>query len=93
MTADTTRLFPVLGSKPPEGVPWAFVAQYAMQALVVHGQTLERLAERGGLSWSELRGIAEGRNVFKFDRTRYAAYEAEARTVVARLMEEWAGQL
>ena len=48
------RRFPVL--KPPNGcttwVPWsALDAQWAMR---IHGQTLERLAERGGLCPDEI---------------------------------------
>lgn len=45
--------FPILerGAKP---IPFSKIAPYAKQAYRNHGQTLERLAERGGLSYAEL---------------------------------------
>jgi hypothetical protein len=60
------RMFPVLwqGSPKdmaelrelmcPRSVPWEMVAPHEAQAQYNHGQTLERLAERGGLSPMEL---------------------------------------
>ena len=48
--------FPVLlqDHSPPESVPWALVEAARLQIERNHGQTLERLAERGGLSYREL---------------------------------------
>lgn len=50
--------FPILQSKfgaPREYVSWADVAPHERQAMRNHdGQTLRRLAGRGGLSWGEL---------------------------------------
>ena len=59
------RRFPVLLSdrerwkhpRCPDSVPWAIVAPHAAQALKNHYQTLERLAERGGLSTTELMSV------------------------------------
>lgn len=58
---------------------------HARQASLNHGQTLERLAERGGLSWAEALAIIEDR--FVVDRRvgseetafrkAFAAWEAE----------------
>ena len=45
----------------PHDVPWEFVAPHEPQALRNHGQTLARLAERGGLSPAELLAVIEGR--------------------------------
>jgi hypothetical protein len=53
------RRFPVLGGG--FGVPWAMVAPHEPQARDNHGQTLQRLAERGGLSWAELLCVLESR--------------------------------
>lgn len=38
----------------PKSIPWALVAKHKAQAERNHGQTLERLAERGGLDPCEL---------------------------------------
>ena len=46
------REFPIL-TKPKEYIPWDAIAPHEAQALRNHHQTLERLAERGGLSWVE----------------------------------------
>lgn len=44
------RLFPIQ-SKHIKSIPWAMIAPYERQAIRNHGgQTLDRLAERGGLS-------------------------------------------
>ena len=64
------RLFPILcphyiNSK--VYVPWDFVAQHKQQAEKNHGQTLTRLAERGGLSVSELCAVIEDREWFRMD--------------------------
>lgn len=56
----TFRTFPVLYASQvrmpgaPEAVPWALVAAHEAQALINHGQTIEKLASRGGLSVFEL---------------------------------------
>jgi hypothetical protein len=82
------RMFPVLlqGSLQrrlfiqrdcPLDVPWSLVAPHEEQALRNHGQTLERLAERGGLSPAELVAVLEDQ--------RWKAMTVEA--AVARLLE------
>lgn len=43
-------------------VPLAFVEAHARQAVANHGQTVARLKERGGLGWSELCAVLEGRS-------------------------------
>lgn len=44
------RRFPIMGGP---SLPWAMIAPHEAQAKTNHGQTLEQLAERGGLSPSE----------------------------------------
>jgi len=44
----------------PRSVPWAFVEAFRQQAEQNHGQTLERLAERGGLAPEEMWLAAHG---------------------------------
>lgn len=40
---------------------WALIAPHEKQALTNHGQSLERLAQRGGLSFCEAAAILEDR--------------------------------
>ena len=47
------RRFPVQ-SEQVHSVPWLLVATHEAQAMANHGQSLERLAERGGLGPDEL---------------------------------------
>lgn len=70
-------LFPVLLDRShrltyltcPRTVPWSFVEPLRAMALKVHDQTLERLAERGGLDPVELWGLANNVNVFRASAT------------------------
>lgn len=48
--SDTRRRYPHC----PKSVPWSFVASHERQAQANHDQTLERLAERGGLGATEM---------------------------------------
>lgn len=51
--------FPILGSEPKEYIPLGMVQAHEKQALRNHGQTLKRLAERGGLGWIEMLFVLE----------------------------------
>lgn len=55
--ARTPRMFPVDGGD----IPWCVIEPHDRQARKNHSQTLERLAERGGLSACEALAILEGR--------------------------------
>lgn len=62
------RRFPVLRTLPrrddrrPCDVPWSLLAPHEAQAMENHGdQTLERLAQRGGLSVREIWAVVHGR--------------------------------
>jgi hypothetical protein len=63
------ELFPVLNQQNcrpserktmPRSVPWSLVEPWREQAYANHEQTLERLAERGGLAPEELYAVAHG---------------------------------
>ena len=46
--------FPIMKNKGKEYIPYDVIKPHEEQALKNHcGQTLDRLAERGGLSWAE----------------------------------------
>ena len=50
--------FPILGES--FTIPWEAIEPGRYQAFKNHGQSLERLAERGGLSLVEVVGILDG---------------------------------
>ena len=74
MTEEYQKVFPVLNQQygvprgdrkqMPLSVPWEFAEQFRAQAMINHGQTLEQLAERGGLSPEEIWLAAHGHRLF-----------------------------
>ncbi len=83
----TERRFPIMdtdGSRLRHrvtwDVPWALLAPHEAQAQINHGQSLERLAERGGLSPCEALAIIE-------DRRWRRMHEDEARGKLKMLAE------
>lgn len=62
--------FPVLGSPRrfkdcPKTVPWCWVESFAAQLQRNHSQTVQRLAERGGLNACELWLASRGLGLFE----------------------------
>jgi hypothetical protein len=56
--ADAAR---AIAAGTPRDVPWSLLAPHEQRALDNHDQTLERLAERGGLAPCEMLAIIENR--------------------------------
>jgi len=56
VTSQSIKLFPILSPHEdgPKSIPWYLIEPHEEQALKNHYQTLNRLAERGGLSYREL---------------------------------------
>lgn len=54
-------------AKCPSSVPWALVEPHAWRARENHQQSLERLAERGGLDPTELVAVLEDRRWTRMD--------------------------
>lgn len=52
------REFPIMGWRT---IPWSLIAPYELAARKNHHQSLERLAERGGLDPAEAVAVFEGR--------------------------------
>lgn len=83
------RLFPVLLGAGSYGckvyVPWSLVAPHEQQADRNHGQSLQRLADRGGLCPSELAAVLEDRAWHRMeDRDAWAViYTQFAASVIA----------
>jgi hypothetical protein len=55
-------VMPIMGATLLAEIPFAMLVPHEAQALRNHGQTLERLAQRGGLGVSEAIDILEGRS-------------------------------
>jgi len=89
------RMFPILEGAYAKSngamVPWAFVAPHERQALRNHDQTLERLAEGGGLGWSEVECVVLDKPwvILPRDKDRYVEFEAAAKARVEKLLAEW----
>jgi hypothetical protein len=95
------KTFPILQScvrrcreqhfQSPVVVSFDLVKRHEAQALKNHGQTVERLAERGGLSWLELLMVLTDMPLFGEYESRFkGATEAEIfRTVSITLMHEF----
>ena len=87
----TSTEFPVLESDRKAQrsyVPWAWAETWRAQASLNHGQTLERLAERGGLDWYEMRCAAEGRQLF-FNGVTEPMSSPVHRDVVMAMVAAW----
>lgn len=70
----------------PDFIPWEMIRSHESQARANHcGQTLARLAERGGLSVSEAVAVLEDRS---WDRV-VAADRAAGVARLKRLLREW----
>lgn len=80
-TAREARRFPILDPIPgaPGYVPWSLVEPFGAHAQRNHQQSLERLAERGGLAVCELVAVLEGRNWHKMT-------DADALTALNRFL-------
>lgn len=74
--------FPILGEPGKRWVPWELVAEHEGQCQRNHSQTPTRLAERGGLSMSELLCVLENR------RPPFAE-ERSAEVRVQKIVHEW----
>lgn len=80
------RQFPILQSKPPQTIPWAMLIPHEAQAWINHGQTLEELANRGGLSWAETLAVLQNKKWRVAIQT-----EIEAEPIVKKLVKEFLG--
>lgn len=65
MAGGENRRFPLLGRSWSEfnSLPWGMMAPHEARAVSNHGQSLEKLARRGGLSVDEALAVIEGRDV------------------------------
>lgn len=85
LEAMTERMgFPILHGQ-GASVDWQLVADHAQQANRNHGQSVARLAERGGLSWCELFAVLHNKRWQKMDANEamIACRALEARYLAA----------
>ncbi len=75
--------FPIMSCNIIASIPWAFIAPHEAQAQRNHGQSLKRLAQRGGLSVPEALDVIEGR---KWNSASYC--EANDRHLI-NLVRAW----
>jgi hypothetical protein len=77
----------------PLVVPYDLVKRHEKQAMANHGQTVDRLAERGGLSWLELLMVLTDKPLYgEYARRFEGQREAVAfQTVAVTLMHEFSG--
>jgi hypothetical protein len=68
----------------PRSVPWSVVAPHEAQAKRNHDQSLKRLAERGGLSPSELLAVLKGEDL----RSVWGRKDITAAPELLRLLAE-----
>ena len=82
---NAAKKFPIMRS---EMIPWEVLEPHEPQALRNHGQDLETLAYRGGLSWGEAAAILEGRRFEKKDED-----ERESRLRVLKAIDDFYGAI
>lgn len=89
MTDDSAAVFPIMpvaGERGTVGlrssIPWAMIADHEHQAKLNHQQTLQRLAERGGLSANEAVCVLS-------DLPWEPIHHTRAREMLDRLVASW----
>ena len=87
------KKFPILGER-GVSVDWQLVADHGGQANTNHGQTVARLAERGGLSWCELFAVLHNRRWEKMDANdaMIACRALETRYLASVTSKKWVGE-
>ena len=70
------KLFPVLHEPNYKGkeefIPWEVIEPHERQAYINHGQSLERLAFRGGLSYREMYAILRDKRFDSWNGDEFA---------------------
>ncbi len=69
------KRFPVLHNLGHRGekeyIPWEVIAPHEAQAYKNHGQSLERLASRGGLSYREMYAVLRNKEFDSWNRSDF----------------------
>lgn len=83
----TERMFPIMKWSKGTSIPWRIIAPHEPQALRNHDQTLQRLAERGGLDPSEAIAVLRGR---KWSEADMVDCDARLERIVEMRLEDQA---
>lgn len=78
--AAKTRRFPIMGGP---SIPWSMIEPHERQAKSFHDQSLERLAQRGGLAPSEALAVLDDVGYFK-SKWRVTGSTREEKQTAAR---------
>ena len=71
-----------------QSIPWEMIAPHEAQAKHNHDQTLERLAQRGGLSAYEAVAVLTGRSL-RWGLVNGKADEVEANLTLINMVKDW----
>jgi hypothetical protein len=80
----TERLFPIMDGDQRSWIPWRVIAPHEAQARRNHGQSLGRLAERGGLNWTEAWGVLNGVGWSRLPKRQEAQCKAAVLAICAK---------
>lgn len=82
------RMFPIMDSSVITQIPWDMLAPHEERAVKTHGQTLERLAERGGLGCTETVAILDDKAFYD----RWPVHKPENQKLAETELEQRAYQ-
>lgn len=80
-----TRVMPIMGGTFLKTIPWGIIETHERQALKNHGQTLKRLAQRGGLGADEALAIILGTDWFSMTVNERKQAESELESLVVEI--------
>lgn len=83
MNKSAEHRFPIMDGDERASIPWAAIAPHEAQAMKNHNQSLERLAQRGGLCWSEAWGVMTGTPMGQLRTGQEGRYRTLVRNLVA----------
>lgn len=81
-----TLMFPIMGGP---SVPWEVMLPHENQAQKNHGQTLHRLAERGGLGPHEAWAVVNGLNFFEHSKEEVSGWESKWREFASQTNQRY----
>lgn len=74
------KLFPIMlieKENKKEYIPWEVVAPHENQAMINHGQSLETLSRRGGLSYREMYAVLKDQKLDSHNKNKYSEIQYE----------------
>lgn len=87
-TLSEIKRYPIQSKKRKEYIPFEMILEHEEQCYINHGQSVERLAERGGTSYLETYWILKN-SKYKICEGNYSELEECAREMVRELAYKW----